>query len=147
MKPNATHYLSTYPVAVKLWREGKHQEAVAAFVKSPSNLIIKGENKAEHYANARQESMRQTKAASLHEAITDAMCKGYTVIWHNFPKDCSLPQLVNLPEINALSEAIRVRREEWQKLYGIHAKARRARVNAIRLKAFVRIMRLMDKQA
>jgi len=146
-QPNATHYLQTYPVAVKLWLEGKKAEAVANFVKSPCNLIIKGEEKAEYYGRERQDTIRGLRAPKIHEAITDALCKGYTAIWQNFPKDCPAPQLRDYPEIEALSQAIEKRRREWQSLYGIHAQAKRARLNAIRLKKFVRIMALMEKQA
>lgn len=144
MKPTLTQYLITYPAAIKLWQEGKHQEAVANFVKSPANLIIVGEDKADYYAYARQESMRQTKAAALHQAQTDALCKGVWEMSKNWPTGSLLE---TNPAYVALVREIDVRREEWMRLYGIYSVARRARQNAIRLKAFVRRMRLMRKCA
>lgn len=144
-QPTATHYLDTYPVAVKLWREGKQAEAVANFVKSPCNLIIKGEDKAVYYADNRQAAIRQLKAAHLHEQQTDALCKGLWECAKNWP--AGGPLLETNAAYMATTHEINVRRGEWQKLYGIHAGAKRLRLNAIRLKKFARIMRLMDKQA
>lgn len=146
VNPNASHYLSTYPAAVKLWLAGKHQEAAHAFVKSPCQIIVKGEAKADHFGYERQAVVNELKGPKFYEAVTDALCKGYRALQDSWPhgygerlEDCSVAIEI-LREINR-------RRDRWRELYGIHAKAKRARQDAIRLKRFVRTMRLMKKQA
>lgn len=139
-------YLNTYRIPTKLWLEGNPHAAAVAFVKCNGHVRIPGEDeKAHEYASERQKVANEGRAAKRHEAITDAMARGYTTIWQNFPNDGPAPQLSDYPVLVELRDAINERRHEWQKLFGVYHQQKRAKVMAMRLKKFARFMRLVAK--
>lgn len=143
-QPTDSHYFSTYPEAVKLWLAGKPKESVHAFVKSRVQLILPGSKlKASAYANDCQQSENGRVGAKSHEAITDSLCKAAWAMCQAWPVNG--PLLETNETYMALVREINDRREEWQKLYGVYRNQEKAKLAAIRLKKFTRLMRRMEK--
>jgi len=143
--PAPINYLNTYPDAVKLWLAGKPKEAASAFVKSRVQLVLPGsELKARAYAQDRQNSENSRIGARVHEKQTDAMCKGLWEMVKQWP--VGGPLIENNGTYKAIVSEINARRAEWLTLYGVYRKQEKARIAAIRLKKFVRLMRLLAKQ-
>jgi hypothetical protein len=143
--PAPINYLSTYPDAVKLWLAGKPKEAASAFVKSQVQLVLPGsELKARAYAQDCQNSENSRISARVHEKQTDAVCKRLWEMVRQWP--VGGPLIENSALYKAMVSEFNARRAEWQTLYGVYREQEKARIDAIRLKKFVRLMRLLAKQ-
>jgi hypothetical protein len=108
--------------------------------KSSCQLVLKGDEKRAYaYAYERQQFESSRVEAKRHEAITDAMCHAAQA-FEGIDRNRVTPENKDYWELVRMIEA---RRKEWQKLYGVWNQHEKAKLNAIRLKAFVRSMRLL----
>ena len=133
--PNACDYLQTNRQAVELWLDGKYLESVNSFSKDcrTHGRKIKGEDvKADYFALARQVEVGRSRQAIEHQQLTDNLC----YIYRTLPNNCLEAQKL----LNQIGE----RREGWRELFGVYTKEYRKKIVAIRLKKFVRCMRLLE---
>lgn len=134
--PNANDYLICYPKAVHLWTQRLFHESVDAFVHSPAQIILGNEEKkAAYIACERQKTVANSVAAKSHEEVTDEMCKEL----HR------TEDKRDTTEWKELCNKAHARRAEWQNLFGVFNKEQKKRMQAIRLKTFVRIMSMIEK--
>lgn len=134
--PNANDYLSYCPKAVRLWTQRLFHESVDAFVHSPAQIILGNEEKkATYIAGERQKTVADSVAAKAHQEVTDEMCNEL-----RRTKDKR-----DTTEWKELCNKTNARREEWQKLFGVFAKEKKKRMQAIRLKTFVRTMSMIER--